>query len=187
MKSWFLLLPFVLLACQPKGTSTLDSQKKSLEDAAVLESIGKRVSALKLEGGMLSCSGMDKKMNLVRTRAVFSPGKIESLTIASYADKTNPSNVLNDLSPDLKKHELFEKELTSRALRMEIDLEGKRFNVEVIAAVNGEPHKIYDLDFQAQSDGEGGKILSGFLSYKDISLSLDLSEVLVGCALLPKP
>ncbi|NBW81629.1 hypothetical protein EBR21_07730 [bacterium] len=178
------LIPVLALACHPQQ-STIDSKNKGQEEERAVWKLSERVGELK-KAGTLSCSGMDSKLNLIRTSASFKDGNLETLTIAAYGDKNNPANVLNDLTPDLKKYEIFSKDLKSKMLDLETDFDGKKFGIEVTAEMNGKARKIYDLDFEVKNDGEGGKYLHGYLSYKDTSTSLDLSEVMIACSLLPK-
>lgn len=171
----------VLSACQPQ-LSQLDSKKKDSESPAENSYIAKKVHALKKEKGSIQCSGVDSKLNLIRTTATINNGELSELTVAAYANKEDPSKLVNDLTPDLKKYELFRHELKSKALDLELDLEGKKFAVELVAEMNGQARKIYDLEIRVQNDGEGSYALNAFLSYKNTSMSLDLSEVLMGCS-----
>jgi hypothetical protein len=79
------------------------------------------------------------------------------------------------------KYEIFSHELRGKILALDLDLDGRKFEIEAKAAVNGEPKKIYELDIKTEDDGEGGSILKAYLDYKNIGESLDLSEVLMGC------
>ncbi|MEN9825328.1 MAG: hypothetical protein RI953_1073 [Pseudomonadota bacterium] len=178
------LFPVLALACHPQQ-STIDSKNKGQEEERAVWKLSERVGELK-KAGTLSCSGMDSKLNLIRTSATFAEGRLESLLIGAYADKSNPSNVVNDLTPDLKKYQIFSNELKPRILDLDTDFEGKKFEIEATAEMNGKARKIYDLDFEVKNDGEGGKYLHGYLSYKDTSTGLDLTEVMIACHLHPK-
>lgn len=179
------LVGLFAVACQAK-VSDLSSKKKDSKKDDELPLIAKKVNALKSESGVLNCAGVDKKLQLIRSIATFNSGKLESLTVSAYANKDNPSQVPNELTEDLKKFEVFSHEVTKNMIDLELDLDGKNFDIEVFSPVNGKSRKMYDLEIRTENDGEGGSALNGYLSYKDIPSALDLSEIFMACAVLPK-
>lgn len=185
-KSFLVLLGVVALgACQPKESS-LSGKKNSKGDEKAAFTLEGKVQALKKGSGLLSCSGTtaDAK-TLVKTSVTFVEGKVDSLKVSAYRNKDNPNEFPNELSPDFQKHQVFAHELKGKLLELELDLEGKKFDIEGYAAVNDKARKIYDLDMQVQDDGEGGKALNASLAYKDPSIELDLSEAFMGCSVRP--
>jgi hypothetical protein len=164
-------------------TSDLSGKKKSnKETPEFTPMIAKKVQSLKNTNGYISCSGADSKLNLIRTKAEFKGGKLESLMVAAFGDKNNPAQPVNDLTPNLKQYELFSHELKGKILDLDVDLEGKKFEIEVTAEMTGKARQIYELDIRTQEDGEGGYALNAYMSYKEISTNLDLSEVFMGCS-----
>jgi hypothetical protein len=187
MKSMF--FPLVILlgvagACQPQG-SNLSSKKKNSDSNQAESFLAKKVDSLKKESGTLRCSGMDAKSHFVRTEARFTQGKLTELNVSAFANKGDANQPVNDLTADLQKYQIFSNELSSKALDLDVDLDGKKMSIEVIAELNGKARKIYDLDIRLQDDGEGGKALNAFLTYRNTSMDLDLSEVLMGCSVQP--
>ena len=183
----FVLLGVLALgACQP-NKSSLSGKKDSKDDERAAYTIEGKVHALKQGSGILACSGVNSESTaLVKTRVTFVDGKVESLTLAAYSNKENPKEIPNELSPDFIKHQVFSQELKSKLLDLELDLDGKKFEIEGYAAMNDKARKIYDLDMKVDDDGEGGKMLNASLAYKDTSININLSEVFMGCAVLPK-
>ncbi|NBX17634.1 MAG: hypothetical protein EBR09_09735 [Proteobacteria bacterium] len=185
MKNLLILSSLALVsavACKQNSSEIAGKKKSGDEKSEFVPMIAKKVQSLKSKDGFISCSGVDKKLNLVRTRVEFKGGELSSLNVAAYGDKANPANVLNDLTPDLKKYELFSHELRGKILDLDVDLEGKKFDIEVVSEMTGKARKIFDLDIQTNKDGEGDYALNAYMSYKEISTNLDLSEVFMGCS-----
>lgn len=181
---FFILTANLLFSCQLKSYESISANKSTSEKSEKPSQLALRVSALKKESGILGCAGVKPALNLfVRTRAAFVDGSLDSLTVAAYANKENPANIPNDLTPNLKKYELFFHELKNRILDLDIDLDGKKFGIEVIANLNGKARKIYDLEIRDEDDGEGGPALNAYLAYRDAGV--DLSDVFMACATFP--
>jgi len=183
----FILITGVsLIGCNLKSSDLSSKNKSDSDKSERLPAIAREVNALTKEDGSLLCSGMDQKMNLIRTRASFTKGKLDSLSVAAYANKSDPSKPPNDLTPDLKKFEVFSHELIGKALDIDLDLDGKKFGIEVVAEMNGKARKVYELDMRIGDDGEGEKLLNSYLSYKNTTIDIDLSEVYMACSVFLK-
>jgi hypothetical protein len=172
-------------ACQPKDSS-LSGKKNSKGDEKAAFTLEGKVQALKKGSGLLSCSGVTADATtFVKTSVTFVEGKVDSLKVSAYKNKDNPKDLPNELSPEFLKYQVFAHELKGKLLELELDLEGKKFDIEGYVAMNDKARKVYDLDMQVQDDGEGGKALNATLGYKDSSIGLDLSEAFMGCSVLP--
>lgn len=174
---------FTTVGCK-QTTSDLSGKKKSdSKNKDYIPQVAQKVQALKTQNGYLSCSGADKNLNLIRTRADINKGQIESLVVSAYGGKDNPAAIMNELNPaELAKYELFKHDVKKKMLDLELDLDGKKFEIEVTAEMSGKARKVYELDIDTDEDGEGSHVLNAYLTYKDISTNLDLSEVLMGCS-----
>lgn len=169
-------------ACQPKDSS-LSGKKNSKGDEKAAFTLEGKVQALKKGSGLLSCSGTTADATtLVKTSVTFVEGKVESLKVSAYRNNENPKEFPNEVSPDFQKYQVFAHELKGKLIELELDLDGKKFDIEGFVALNDKARKIYDLDMQVQDDGEGGKALNATLAYKDPSINLDLSEAFMGCS-----
>lgn len=185
-RNLFVLLGVVALgACQP-NQSSLNGKKNSKSDEKAAYTLEGKVQALKKGSGVLSCSGTTADATtLVKTSVTFVEGKVDSLKVSAYRNKENPKDFPNELSPDFQKHQVFAHELKSKLLDLELDLDGKKFDIEGFVAMNDKARKVYDLDMKVEDDGEGSKALNATLAYKDTSINLDLSESFLGCSVQP--
>jgi len=170
------LVALFTVGCK-QTTSDLSGKKKSDEkNKDYIPQVAQKVQSLKTQNGYLSCSGVDKNSNLIRTRADINKGQIESLVVAAYGGKDNPAAIMNELNPaELAKYELFKHDVKKKMLDLELDLDGKKFEIEVFTEMSGKARKVYELDVDTKEDGEGSHILNAYLTYKDISTNLDLS------------
>lgn len=164
--------------------SGVASKKKDDGKKEVVPQVARQVQSLKEARGTLNCAGMDEKLRFLRTRISFEQGELKSLAVNIFEDTSANPQPVHDLTPDLKKFEIYSSELTSKIVDFRKDLEGRHFEFEAFAAVNGQPAKIYELDIRAQSDGEGGSLLAATLEYRDLEAKLDLNEVFLSCVVL---
>lgn len=186
MNKILLAAAFVALfsvGCKQTASDLSGKNKSAGKSKDYIPQVAQKVQSLKTQNGYLSCSGVDKNLNLIRTRADINKGQIESLVVAAYGGKDNPAAIMNELNPaELAKYELFKHDVKKKMLDLELDLDGKKFEIEVMAEMTGKARKIYELDIETDEDGEGSHVLNAYLTYKDISTNLDLSEVLMGCS-----
>ncbi|NBO38711.1 hypothetical protein EBU99_09020 [bacterium] len=176
----FAFAGLALVACQTQQAS-LDSKKKDpskLPPTSPLLSM----SDLKKKDGTLNCSGYDGKMNYISTSVAFKNGKVAEALVAGYEKKDkSASNV--DLTKSENRVEIFKNAI--KFIDVDVDLDGKKTSVELTAVQTDKARKIYSLDLEYKDGGEGVVDLAGYLSYKEISLTMDLSEVFMTCLVLP--
>lgn len=177
----FLTAAFLATACQVKTSDLSGKKEKSGGTDYSKSEAARSVHALEKGRGVLDCAGVDSKLNFVRTRATIDSGKLEALVVEAFANKENPSQVPNQLTPDLEKYRLFSHDVSKRMIDLEMDLKGSKFDIEVFADMNGKSREIYDLEIRAENDGEGASTLNAYLSYKDPTVGIDTSEIIMGC------
>lgn len=184
------LVALFAVACQ-KNSSDLSSKKKDSEVerlSAGEKNLIQKVDTLKKDGGRLLCTGVEMRtFRFVRTQAQFDKGSLQSLVIRGYLNKEKPENVPSELADDFESYKIFEFDLLKGAINREVDLNGRKFGVEIFTALNGQARKIYDLRFAPKQDelDVNDTRLDGTLDFKNIEAEIDLSELSVGCTVFP--
>ncbi|MEY4066463.1 MAG: hypothetical protein RIR26_2671 [Pseudomonadota bacterium] len=177
------LFSILSVSCHSQN-ATISSKKNDDGKRDAIPKVAQQVHSLKEGSGKLNCAGMDEKLRFMRTIVAFQQGKLTSLVVSQYEDTSANKQPLNDLTPNLKKFEIYSSELTPKIVDFRKDLDGKHFQFEAYASVDGLPVRVYDLDIRAQSDGEGGSLLAATLEYKDVEAKLDVDELFLSCVVL---